>query len=157
MSKIENPDSKSEFSAWVIEQINKLNVKVDTVAYGQTQICNTLELNGLMKSGEPVSVQKQVPQKTPQNPVDAINFDIDKVIWSEPYDSEKGLTWHADAEKNNTNGDFKKLWKDMADVRTFKGLQPGDKFFFGIKTGKYHGQFCWFDQSGNGIYRRQKA
>src|SRR3989337_4587560 len=113
-----------EFKKMVEKRLLKLEATDELHGEGLNQVCHTLELNGLMKAGEPVKTQATAifKAKAPKTTVEKILFDVDKVIWNEPYDSpEKGLTWYADAEKNKANDDFKRMWETMVKAKEVKG------------------------------------
>ena len=86
--------------------------------------------------------------------VETIDFDIAKINWAEARPSKNNEpTWYADSQVNKDSTDFKKLWQSMVKVKEAKG-NP-EPFYFWIKMPEGRG-FLWFDQSGNGVYRRLK-
>lgn len=89
-----------------------------------------------------------------EKPTTIIDFDIAKINWAETHPGKNGeKTWYADANVNKDSVDFKKLWESMKKAREAKG-NP-EPFYFWTKMPEGRG-FLWFDQSGNGIYRRLK-
>jgi len=138
-----------EFYSWVIDQHNKIAVKVETNDYGLQQVYHALELAGLMKAGEPTAPKKQ-STPTP-NPIDAINFDIAKIVWDKQDMPGKGPTWFADELKNKGIPDYEKMVKTMKLAKEAKG-----EAWFWTKMPEGRG-FMWLNRDLNGVYRRLKT
>ncbi len=89
--KTESPQTLTDFNKWVIERFNTSDrsqieheVRLSTLETGQSKVCNCLEINGLWKDGEPIAANPNVrTTQKPQDPVDAINFDIIKIDFIE--------------------------------------------------------------------------
>jgi len=83
-----------------------------------------------------------------------IDFDIAKISWVESRPGKNGeKTWYADNVTNKDSVDYRRLVDTMKKVQEGKG-NP-ELFYFWTKMPEGRG-FLWFDQSGNGIYRRLK-
>jgi len=83
-----------------------------------------------------------------------IDFDIAKISWVESRPGKNGeKTWYGDNVTNKDSVDFQRLVDTMKKAREGKG-NP-EPFYFWTKMPEGRG-FLWFDQNGNGIYRRLK-